>query len=129
MILLDTDHCIAILRGRLEIGDHASSTEVLAITSVSVGELVHGALKSARAAENLLILETLLAGMVTLPFDEKAAYYFGKLKAGLERKGERLPDIDLQIASIALLHQVVLFTHNQRHFKRIPGLMLNDWLS
>ncbi|NOX63961.1 MAG: type II toxin-antitoxin system VapC family toxin [Chloroflexi bacterium] len=129
MKILDTDHCIAILRGRIQLSDHISPAEALAVTSVSVGELMHGALKSSRAAENLLKLEVLLAGMVILPFDEGAAYHFGQLKAGLERKGERLPDIDLQIASIALLHQIELFTHNQRHFRRIPGLMLNDWLA
>jgi len=128
MKVLDSDHCIAILRSYLDLRERVSLGEILAVTSISVGELTHGAHKSARPAENLARLDVLLAAMAILPFDEGAAHHFGRLKADLERSGLRLSDLDLQIASIALRYNLPLITHNQRHFARIPGLNLEDWL-
>ena len=128
MRLLDTDHWVALLRGRLSLEDRVSPDETLAITAISVAELTHGASKSARAEENLARLDILLATLIILPFDEAAARRFGALKAALEQSGNRLADLDLQIASIALANDLPLITHNTRHFARIPGLQLNDWL-
>jgi tRNA(fMet)-specific endonuclease VapC len=61
-------------------------------------------------------------------YDERAAGRLGCIKAALERAGERLGDLDLQIASIALEHSVPLVTHKRRHFGRVPGLVIEDWL-
>lgn len=70
-----------------------------------------------------------LAAVSVLPYDERAANRFGRLKAELERTGDTPGDLDLQIASIALDRGAPLLTHNQRHFRRVPGLALEDWLS
>jgi tRNA(fMet)-specific endonuclease VapC len=126
--ILDSDHCIAILRGRLNLGDWVSPTDVLAVTAINVAELIHGAHKSQRTARNLAQVDVLMAAMEVLPFDEPAARHFGKLKAELERTGTPLAMADLQIAAIALYHQVPLVTHNQRHFSRITALDLEDWM-
>ena len=128
MRILDTDHCVALLRGVLDLEDRVSPREPLAVTTISVGELTHGACKSSRAADNLARLDVFLVEVQILPFDEGAARLFGLLRARLEREGQRVANLDLQIASIALFHQVPLVTHNQRHFERIPGLVLEDWL-
>ena len=129
MKILDSDHCIAILRGKLDLNGKAESDEELMVTSISVGELVHGAHRSSRPEENLTRLDVLLAMFTVLSFDEICARRFGLLKAGLERAGNSLDDMDLQIASIAIEHNAILVTHNQRHFGRIDGLMLDDWLA
>jgi tRNA(fMet)-specific endonuclease VapC len=63
-----------------------------------------------------------------LLYNEQAARRFGRTKADLERAGVRLSDLDLQIASIALEYGVPLVTHNLRHFERVPGLTIEDWL-
>ncbi len=128
MKLLDTDHWVALLRGRLSLEGRVSPDEPLAITAISVAELTHGASKSARAEENLARLDILLATLIILPFDEAAARRFGALKAVLEQSGNRLADLDLQIASIAWANDLPLITHNTRHFTRITGLQLDDWL-
>src|SRR5690349_19266198 len=129
MKILDSDHCIAILRGQLSPQGHLLPAEELAITSISIGELTHGAYKSANPAKNLARLDVLLATLTPLPFDGQTAYRYGQLKAELERKGMRLDDLDLQIASIALQHGVPLVTHNQVHFRRVPNLLLEDWIT
>ena len=74
------------------------------------------------------LLGVLLAAMVVLPYDQGAASRFGHIKAELERSGESVGDLDLQIASVALEFDVPLVTHNQRHFRRVPGLVVEDWL-
>ncbi|MBN1993643.1 MAG: type II toxin-antitoxin system VapC family toxin [Anaerolineae bacterium] len=129
MKILDSDHCVAVLRGQLDLRQQVTPADDLAVTCVSVGELAHGAHKSSRPAENLARLDVLLAGLIMLPFDAAAAQQFGRLKAWLERQGTPLSDLDLQIASIALTHQSSLVTHNRRHFDRIPVLQLEDWLA
>jgi len=53
---------------------------------------------------------------------------FGALKAELERAGNVVADLDLQIASIALQRGLPLLTHNRQHFERIPDLQIEDWL-
>ncbi len=128
-MILDSDHCIAILRGGLDLTTHATPHDILYTTTISVAELTHGAHKSARARDNLARLEVLLAALTILPFDVSAARQFGALKAHLEQGGTPLADLDLQIASIALARQLPLATHNQRHFARVSGLLLDDWLA
>lgn len=128
MKLLDTDHCIAILRGQLDLGDHLMPDEELATTAISVAELTHGAQRSQRRDDNLARLEVLLSALVVLPFDESAGRRFGAIKAELEAKGETLDNLDLQIASIALENDLQLLTNNTGHFKRVHELQLANWL-
>ena len=129
MKILDSDHWIAVMRGILDLRLHIAPDEELAMTAISVGELTYGAERSARPAERLLQLDALMAGLTVLAYDGVAAQRFGSLKVALERRGERLDDADLQIASIALSRVTPLVTHNGRHFERVPGLLLEDWLT
>lgn len=128
MRILDTDHCIAILRQKLDLSDHVTAEEELFVTSITVAELIHGANRSLHREENLTRLEVLFAALTTLPFDEMAGRRFGYLKAELEEKGEPLDDLDLQIAGIALCHDLPLATNNTKHFKRVKELKLENWI-
>ncbi len=128
-VLLDTDHCVAVLRGHLDVGQHAGSDSLLFTTAITVGELAYGASRSADEAGSLAAVHTLLAGLMVLPFDTAAAYVYGRLRASLWRKGQPIGEPDLQIASIANAHGLTVATHNRRHFDRIPGLQITDWLS
>ena len=128
MRVLDSDHCVAILRGQLDLRLHVEPDEALAVTSVSVGELTHGAAKSARAEDNLARLDVLVSALAVLPFDEETARRFGVLKAHLERHGTPLDDLDLEIAATVLAADATLLTHNRSHFERVPRLSLEDWI-
>ena len=128
MNLLDTDHCIAILRKQLDLRQHVAPDEELATTAISVAELTHGANRSQRRDDNLARLEVLLSALIILPFDEAAGRRFGVLKAELETGGEPLDDLDLQIASIAIETNSSLLTNNTKHFKRVSELHLLNWL-
>lgn len=128
MMILDTDHCIAILRQKLDLSNHVPADKELYITSITVAELTHAANRSLHREDNLTRLEVLFAALTVLPFDEMAGRRFGHLKAELEEKGEPLDDLDLQIASIALEHNLPLATNNIKHFKRVNNLKLENWI-
>ena len=128
MRILDTDHCAAILRKSLDLRDHVPADEELFITSITVAELIHGAYRSLHREDNLTRLEVLFAALTILPFDETVARRFGQLKAELEERGQPLNDLDLQIASIAIHHNLSLATNNTKHFKRVKELKLENWI-
>lgn len=100
-------------------------------TSISIGELVYGAFR--RPAETVRLLSTIDAfvtsNLQVLVFDEQAARRYGELRAALERSGEPIGDADTRIAAIALVHDLTLVTGNVRHFERVPGLKLVNWLA
>jgi tRNA(fMet)-specific endonuclease VapC len=128
MKILDSDHWVALLRGRLDLRGRVAPDDELAITAISVGELVYGAQRSQRRAESLMELGALLASITVVAYDDAAARRFGTLKHELDQRGERLADADLQIAAIALSRDVPLVTHNGKHFARVPRLISEDWL-
>jgi tRNA(fMet)-specific endonuclease VapC len=116
------------LRGQLDLRQKIQPDEGLGITTISVGELTHGAYKSANPIKNIARVDVLLSALTIFPFDLQASLRFGRLKAELEKAGMKLPDADLQIAAIALAQSLPLATHNQKHFQRVPDLQLEDWL-
>jgi tRNA(fMet)-specific endonuclease VapC len=98
-------------------------------SSITVGEMIYGAHRSARTREIIDRLEREVWPNVSiLSFDESAARVYGELRAELERLGTPLAEPDLRIASIALSRELTLVTGNVRHFARVPGLKLENWL-
>ncbi|OQA41490.1 MAG: tRNA(fMet)-specific endonuclease VapC [Chloroflexi bacterium ADurb.Bin325] len=126
--VLDTDHCVAVLRGRLDVNRFVEPGAMLYITAITVSELIYGAHKSDRPEVHMAAIDELLAAVVVLPFDTSAARQTGQLKDGLRRAGLLPGEADLQIAGIVLSYGHTLVTHNRRHFERVPGLELVDWL-
>lgn len=100
------------------------------ISTITIAELVYGAWKSAVPQRHLDNLEKLLLPAVhILGFDAKAAYVCGSLRVRLERAGSSLALADLEIAAIAMANELTLVTGNLRHFMRVPGLQVENWLT
>jgi predicted nucleic acid-binding protein len=99
-------------------------------SSITLGELVYGAHRLKERAGALLqrLDETLLPNLPVLPFDASAARRYGEVRAELEQRGTPIGDADLRIASIALARNLTVITGNVRHFQRIPGLPVENWL-
>lgn len=94
-LVLDTDHCIAILRGRLDVSTFVNRSTPLFTTAITASELIYGAHKSDRADHHLTQVNLLLAGLTVLPFDMQAAQHCGALKDRLRRAGIPLSEPDL----------------------------------
>lgn len=105
----------------------AHPADEILLCDVVKAELYFGAYKSQRVAQNLALLATLFAQFHSLPFDGQAAQIFGEIRADLARKGTPIGPYDLQIAAIALVHNMTLVTHNTVEFGRISALRLDDW--
>jgi tRNA(fMet)-specific endonuclease VapC len=99
------------------------------LCSVVLAELLYGALHSHSAyrAANLALVATLRQQFVSLPFDDRAAEEYGKVRAHLSAQGALIGPNDLMIAAIALANQMTLVTGNSAEFSRVPGLSLEDW--
>ena len=74
-------------------------------------------------------IRSLLGEVRVLTFEEDAAERFGMLQNQLLRQGITVSPVDLMIASVALVNDLTLVTHNTRDFENIPGLRLQDWLT
>jgi predicted nucleic acid-binding protein len=99
-------------------------------TTITVGELVYGAHKSGRPEYFIEKLEQLVwPNIQVLAFDESSAKVFGKLKAEMEKKGTPLTEPDLRIASIAMHHGLIVITGNTRHFSKISGITVENWMN
>lgn len=129
MKLLDTDTCIGLLRGRPEVlARRQSEREELVTTWVSASELFFGAARSAKPDENAATVVRLLASLSVLGLDLGSARVFGEVKTTLARRGAIVADADLLIASVAISRGATVVTGNRKHFERIPGVVLEDWL-
>jgi tRNA(fMet)-specific endonuclease VapC len=131
--LLDTNSFIHHLRR----GPSSNVTTKLAsappgsvyLCSVVLAELFYGAMHSgvAHQAGNLALIARLRQQFVSLPFDDRAAEEYGKVRAHLAALDTPIGPNDLMIAAIALANQMTLVTHNTTEFSRVPGLALEDW--
>jgi tRNA(fMet)-specific endonuclease VapC len=128
--LLDTNACIQYLvRRSSSVAAHmaAMPRQEICLCDVVKAELYYGAYKSSRRNENLALFEEFFREFICLPFDGEAAKIYGQIRAELERRGTPIGAYDLQIAAIALTHNLTLVTHNTREFSRVDGLQWEDW--
>ncbi|MBW4552421.1 MAG: type II toxin-antitoxin system VapC family toxin [Aphanocapsa sp. GSE-SYN-MK-11-07L] len=128
--LLDTNVCIIYLKGRnlnLKQRLEAIPVQEIAVCSIVKAELYFGAMKSANPERNFALQQTFLAQFVSLPFDDLGAATFGVIRSQLEANGTPIGAYDLQIAAIALAHNLTLVTHNTREFGRVDELQIEDW--
>lgn len=99
----------------------------IALSTVTMMELVYGAERSAQPERNLKALEGFAARLDVLDFDEHAATHAAQIRADLARKGTPIGPYDTMIAGHARCIGLVLVTNNQREFKRVAGLQLENW--
>lgn len=114
---------LALLRRLARVPPQEQST-----TAISAGELLYGAAKRGGRELSDRVRAVLRRTQVVFPFDMGAAEVYASLRVALEAQGRRLDEPDLRIASIALSRDLTLVTGNVRHFSRVPGLRIENWL-
>jgi len=100
----------------------------MAISAVTMGELIFGAERSTQVERNLSDIEGLAARLEVMPFDHHAAEHFGQLRAELYREGCPIGPYDMMIAGHARAKGLILVTNNTREFERVPGLRIENWV-
>jgi tRNA(fMet)-specific endonuclease VapC len=128
--LLDTNICIYIIKQKpisvlKKLKRHKISD--ISISSITLSELEYGIEKSSRPEQNRLALTEFLTPITIIPFDSKAAVFYGKIRQELERKGKIIGPLDLLIASHAVSLNSVLVTNNTKEFERVNNLKLENW--
>ena len=130
MYLLDTNACIRILNktsppliARVQRHDPSK----LNLCTIVKAELLFGARRSERVAENLALLATFFAPFRCLPFDDRCAEEYASIRAELAQAGTPIGPNDLIIAATARAHEQILVSHNVGEFSRVAGLRIEDW--
>ena len=129
--MLDTNLCIRALRDR-PTGLRArfnAEADGLCLSTVVLFELLHGAEKSARPAENRREVERFAGRLEVLAFDADAAAHAGEIRTVLERLGQVIGAYDLLIAGHARSRGLVVVTGNLDEFSLVAGLRSENWLA
>ena len=128
--MLDTNIVIYTMKNRPErIRDAFKKHDgQMCISSVTLGELIYGAEKSAAPEQNLVDIESMIARLEVKPFDAPAAIHFGQVRAALAKVGKSIGPYDAMIAGHARALALVLVTNNENEFQRVPGLMRENWV-
>ncbi|HEY5891737.1 MAG TPA: type II toxin-antitoxin system VapC family toxin [Chthoniobacterales bacterium] len=128
--LLDTDVCIAVLRGSLRVRERLQAVrpDDCGISVVSIFELLSGVECCRRPEEERRKVETFIAPMHVLPFDQDSALRAAQVRWHLEKVGRPIGPYDLLLAGQALAVDVTLVTGNTTEFARVPNLVLENWV-
>lgn len=100
----------------------------LAMPTIVLGELYAGAYKHPHPARLVGLIQDLLQEIYVFNFDTDCAEQFGRLRGHSLQQGTPVSTIDLMIASVAVVHDLTLVTHNTKDFQNVPGLRMVDWL-
>ena len=104
-------------------GDDQVCTSIIVAAELRFGAAKKG---SARLTAQL---ETVLGSMEILPFEDPADRVYGEIRQALERVGTPIGANDLLIAAHAATYSLTLVTANEGEFRRVPGLVVENWLS
>ena len=99
------------------------------LSVITYGALLYGAERSQQRTMALESLHRLVSLLPVLPLPEEAASAYGEIRATLEKRGQMIGGNDLWIATHAKSAGLTLVTNNEREFKRVPGLKLQNWAS
>ena len=129
--LLDTNIVIYVIKNKpvsaLKVfNEHA---EHMAISTITLAELLHGAEKSNAPARSLAVVEDFCSRLELLPYGPKAAQHYGSIRSALEKRGQTIGVNDLHIAAHARSEGLTLVTNNLREFERVDALQLANWVA
>ena len=129
--LLDTNIAIYVIKRRpIEVlGRFNENASRMAISVITLAELLHGAEKSSQPSGNLAVVEDFCSRLEVLPYTAKAAQHYGQIRTDLERAGQPIGVNDLHIAAHARSEGLIVVTNNVREFSRVPALRVENWIA
>lgn len=129
-VLLDTDVSIELLRHNAHTLDCLSKCDdEIFVSTITAAELYFGAYHSQRVEKNVLAVDRFLKQFPRLTLSDISSRIFGEQKQRLRENSVQVDTLDLLIASLALANNCRLVTGNTRHFMKIKGLQLLNWVA
>jgi tRNA(fMet)-specific endonuclease VapC len=129
--LLDTNTCIYYIKGKYNFNQKIEEIgiENCYISIITVAEMQFGISNSLEVNKesNQKALDKFTSGIEILPLTE-CLHIFGEVKTNLRKVGKIVDDFDLLIGSTAVAHNLILVTRNTKHFERIEGIKLENWI-
>ncbi len=127
--IFDTNICIYIINNKYsniikkmeQIG-----YEEIAISSISIAELEYGVMNSTQYERNKEALNQFLVPFEILDFNSGCAEYYGYIRKQIKKN--MIGTMDLLIASVTLVNNLILVTNNEKEFSRINGLKIENWI-
>ena len=128
--LLDTNIVIYVIKRRpIEVMETFNlNASRMAISVITLSELLHGAEKSSFPEKNLRVVEDFCSRLEVLDYTAKAAQQYGSIRSALEKVGQPIGENDLHIAAHARSEGLVLVTNNEREFQKVPALQIENWI-
>ncbi len=127
--LIDTDIIIYSLKDhptvRYNFEKYANATKM--ISAITYGELIHGAWKSRNQLKNITTVQRIADMFPVVDASKSVMESFGSIKADLQKQGGIIDDMDLIIAATAIAMDYTLVTNNEKHFRRISSLRIENW--
>lgn len=129
--LLDTDTLSAIIKQNTpalsQSRDYLSENRTLTFSIITRYEVLRG-LSSKQASVQIAAFEKLCVVSEVLPLTDAVVQKAAGIYGDLHRHGALIGDADILIAATALENGLALITNNEKHFRRIAGLMIINWL-
>jgi tRNA(fMet)-specific endonuclease VapC len=125
-LAIDTNAVIAYREGIPEVCDFIEKADKLVMPVIVLGELLYGAVNSARQKENELAVRRFLRQCILITIDEDIAFRYADIRLKLKKSGRLIPENDIWIAATCLEFDVALLTQDG-HFNNVSGLQLIGW--
>lgn len=128
--MLDTSICIYLIKmhpNSLVARVQSMSIEEIAISTMTIAELEYGVANSKYPEANRLSLVEFLSPFEILEFTQAAAFEYGQIRYELKRKGMNIGPMVLLIAAHAVAENLTLVTNNEREFRRVHQLRVENW--
>ncbi len=127
--LLDTDIVVFLFRNKKGIANRLSAIDpqMVFISEITVAELEYGNYQSGRYEENKEMLDMFLSSVNVLPFSVAIPLY-AKERFRLNSLGQNIQDFDLLIGCTSVAEGLVMVTNNVKHFSRIEGILIDNWI-
>lgn len=127
--LLDTNIVIYVIKRRplSALALFNENAGHMAISSITLAELMHGAEKSNAPTRSLAAVEDFSSRLEVLAYGPKAAMHYGNIRAQLESRGQTIGVNDLHIAAHARSEGLTLVSNNLLEFERVDALQLANW--
>jgi tRNA(fMet)-specific endonuclease VapC len=129
VLALDTNTVVHLFRGLGQVPQNflRESPGDIFLPAVVLYELEVGVPRAPRPQQRREDIDSLMAAVRLLAFDDRAARAAAEVRVELERAGIGIGPIDNLIAGTALAYSATLVTHNTKEFSRVRGLRIVDW--